>query len=168
MKITKSSALFLIPILVVLVFAGNSEEGWYGFNEGIDQAEATEKPTMIDFYTSWCHWCDVMDEKTFSNDTVKEYLDKNFVKIRIDAENKNSNHNFKGNQYNSVQLTKAFNVTGYPSIAFLDNNQNVITVIPGYIPADKFIKILEYIDMECYKKQISFEEYLKKGCEEEG
>ncbi|MCF7886147.1 MAG: thioredoxin fold domain-containing protein [Candidatus Marinimicrobia bacterium] len=167
MKIQKLSLLALILVFSFLI-AKESESNWFKFDNGVAQSNKTEKPVLIDFYTDWCHWCDVMDEKTFSNPEVEEYLDNNFVKIRVNAEDKNTSHSFQGNNYNSVELARAFNVTGYPSIAFLDNNQQVITVIPGYIPADKFIKVLEYIEQECYKKQVSFEEYLNKGCEEEG
>lgn len=168
MKNNKLHFVLMALVLVVFAMAGNSSDSWHGFNEGLEMAKESEKPTIIDFYTSWCHWCDVMDEKTFSDPEVKDFLEENFVTIRIDAENKNSSHTFNGQEYNSVELTRAFNVSGFPSLAFLDGQQNVVTVIPGYIPADKFIKILEYMDMECYKKQVSFEKYMEEGCNQEG
>lgn len=162
-------------ILAIILLAGfnfsageKQTDNWYDFNSGLNRAGQEGKPVLIDFYTDWCHWCEVMDEKTFSEKTVKQYLDENFIKIRVNAEDKNSTHKFQGNTFNSVELTKAFKVSGYPSIAFLNDNKEVITVIPGYIPAEKFIKILEYIDQECYAKDVSFEEYLNNGCEKEG
>ncbi|HMA61947.1 MAG TPA: DUF255 domain-containing protein, partial [bacterium] len=111
MKNNKLQFVLMVLVLVVFAMAGNSSENWYGFNEGLEIAKESEKPTIIDFYTSWCHWCDVMDEKTFSDPEVKDFLEENFVTIRIDAENKNSSHTFRGKEYNSVGLTRAFNVS---------------------------------------------------------
>ena len=38
---------------------------WIGFNEGLEKAAKEKKNILVDFYTDWCHWCKVMDEKTF-------------------------------------------------------------------------------------------------------
>lgn len=135
---------------------------WYGFDEGLAKANKEEKPVLIDFYTDWCHWCKVMDEKTFKNNDVAKKLKDRFIAIRIDAEAQNETVTYKGQNFTNMELTRAFRVTGFPSLGFLDSAGEVITVIPGFIPPETFIDILGYIDKECYKKSISFDDYVKK------
>jgi len=47
---------------------------WLPFNEGMALAAKEKKHVVIDFYTTWCHWCKVMDRETFANPEVKRYL----------------------------------------------------------------------------------------------
>ncbi len=142
---------------------------WLPFDEGIELARNEKKPVVIDFYTSWCHWCKVMDKQTFSDPEVEEFLAMNFVTIRINAESTKENYKYKGREYNSIQLTRAFGVRGFPSLAYLDREGDLITVVPGFVPKDMFLPFLRYIKNECYKQQMTFKEFLKKKeeCNEE-
>lgn len=142
---------------------------WLGFDEGIAKALKERKHIIIDFYTDWCHWCKVMDEKTFGDKDVNSKLADRYVTIRIDAENQTKTATFKGKTYTNIQLTQAFGVRGFPSLAFLDPDGEIITIVPGYVPPETFIYILEYVDQECYKKQMPFEEFMKKQgkCDDE-
>lgn len=132
------------------------------FNEGIEKAAKEKKNMIVDFYTDWCHWCKVMDEKTFSDAKVASKLSERFVTVRINAESPTETATFQGKKFTNIELTRAFQVSGFPSLAFITPEQEVITVIPGYIPAENFVHILDYIDKECYKKQMSFEEFMKR------
>ncbi|MEA1986531.1 MAG: DUF255 domain-containing protein [Candidatus Marinimicrobia bacterium] len=131
---------------------------WYGFQEGLKIAEQEQKHIIIDFYADWCKWCKVMDEKTFSLPFVEKYLFAHFVPIRVNTESKET-VTFKGQTFSLGQLSGAFGVTGLPSLAFLTPEQEMVTLIPGYIEKDKFMIILEFISKECYKKQIPFDTF---------
>jgi len=132
------------------------------FNEGLEKAAKEKKNMIVDFYTDWCHWCKVMDEKTFNNDSVATKLSERFVTVRINAESPTESATFQGKNFTNIELTRAFQVTGFPSLAFISPELEVITVIPGYIQVDQFSYILDYIDQECYKKKMSFEEFMKR------
>jgi thioredoxin-related protein len=112
------------------------------FNEGLEKAATEKKNMIVDFYTDWCHWCKVMDKKTFRSDSVAKKLSDRFVTVRINAENPNESATFKGRTFNNIELTRAFQVTGFPSLAFISPEHEVITVMPGYIPAEQFNYIL--------------------------
>lgn len=171
----------LILIVIAAVFSGCGakdaketaekaalENEWLSFGEGIELAEKEKKPIVIDFYTSWCRWCKVMDEKTFSDSEVQSYLAEHFVSIRINAESRSDRFSFKGKQYSAVELTRSFGVKGFPSLAYLDREGGLITIVPGFVPKETFLPFLHYIQKECYKQQMTFEEFLKKKeeCEE--
>ncbi|MDD4858467.1 MAG: thioredoxin family protein, partial [Candidatus Krumholzibacteria bacterium] len=134
--------------------SGGGAVMWLSFNDGMALAAKDKKHVVIDFYTTWCRWCKVMDEKTFSDPDVKKYLAEHFVTIRIDAENNNERVVYQGRQYTSPELAKKFGVRGFPSLAYLDREGELVTVIPGFVPAEKFLPLLHYMEKECYKRQI--------------
>jgi thioredoxin-related protein len=138
------------------------ENQWISFDKGLDLAQKEDKPVVIDFYTSWCKWCKVMDEKTFSAPEVSSYLAEHFVTIRINAESRSEKFSFKGEEYTPVQLTRAFGVRGFPSLAYLDSEGELITIVPGFVPKETFLPFLHYIKNECYRQQMSFKEFLEK------
>ncbi len=163
---------FVLPVMLLLLVsiscgdkdtAGNGAVNeWLPFDAGMAAAKKENKPVVIDFYTSWCKWCKVMDEKTFSEPQISKYLAEHFVSIRINAENKNEILTYKGNRYTPIDLTRSFGVKAFPSLAYLDDKGDLIGVIPGFMPPETFLPFLRYIESECYKKRISFEEFLKK------
>lgn len=152
--------LFLLSSVVI----ANQQDGWYEFDKGLQASVDESKPVLIDFYTEWCHWCKVLDEKTFADETVKNYMDEHFIRIKVHAEEQNDEQTYMGTTYTSAELARAFRVTGYPALAFLDKNQEIVTLVPGFLPPEKFINVLKYIKEECYTQDISFEEYLENGC----
>ena len=158
-KFIKLAVLYLF-ILTFSLFA--AEGNWLKFNQGLELAETQDKVMLVDFYTSWCHWCKVMDEKTFQNRAVADLLNKRFVTVRLNAENMNETVTYKGQEFNNVEFTRAFGVNGFPSLAFIDAQGEPITIIPGYVPPEEFIHILNYIDKGCYKQQMPFDEFKKK------
>jgi|GEM_PF-290136 len=140
--------------------AGHRE--WYGFEEGIALSAATGKHVVIDFYTDWCKWCKVMDEETFSVPDVQAYLFEHFVPIRINAES-DETVSYRGQNYSYRELTSAFGVTGFPSLAYLTPNDELIDIIPGYIEKEPFMDIISYIAQECYMKNVDFQVFQETG-----
>jgi len=156
-----------IFLLLFIIQGGLFAKEWYTFQDGIEVAEKDNKHVVIDFYTDWCRWCKVMDEKTFSVPKVEHYLFRHFVPIRINAESIQDTVFFKGQRLTFRELTAAFRVTGFPSVAFLTPDAELITIIPGYIKTEMFLNILKYMENECYRQQMSLEEFIEKGCPEE-
>ena len=162
--INKNFGIQLLFLLTLLIFVSGSfaaDNKWHSFNEGLAKAEKENKIILIDFYADWCHWCKVMDKKTFKDAQVSKKLKESFVTIKLDAEDTKITVKYKNKTFNNPQLTQAFGVTGFPSLAFLDSKGDVITLVPGYVPPETFIKVLDYIDARCWEKEISFEDYLK-------
>ena len=122
-----------------------------------------QRMVFIELYTSWCGWCRRMEKVTFDDPTVSKYMNKNFYNIQFDAESRKS-INFLGKNYrfNSADgsrgrhgLAKALmqdsEKQGYPTVAFLDENYNLIQAIPGYIIAKDFEVIMHYFGDKSYK-----------------
>lgn len=154
--------LFAFILLLTATFANAADDSWMSFDAGMAKAKEEDKPIIIDFYTDWCHWCKVMDEKTFNDKKVKSKLEKDFVTIRLNAEDRTATATYDGRTFNNVDLTRAFGVTGYPTLAFLESDGTVITTLPGFVQPEQFLPILSYIEQKMYAKQMPFEEFLKK------
>lgn len=140
---------------------GEQQPTWLPFEEGIALAKEQGKDIIIDFYTDWCSWCKVMDEKTFSDPQVAAYMKEHYIAIRLDAESTSETIHFKGQTWTPRELTYAFQIQGFPSYGFLNKDAEVITVIPGYIEKDTFLKILEYMHKKCYEEGIDINKYIK-------
>ena len=140
------------------------ENGWYhDWNQGMAAAKKEKKPVLVDFYADWCKWCDVMDEKTFSNPEIQKIFDEDWITIRIDTQDTKTTGTFKDKTMTFRQMAGAFGVTGLPSYVFIDKKSEPVTVIPGYIPKEKFSKILDYMKNELYLDKVDFQEYVESN-----
>ena len=139
---------------------------WESFNGGIEQAKTSHKKVLVDVYTDWCGWCKKMDQNVYTDQGVKDYLSKNFVVIKMNAEGDGTLH-YKGKDYTPAQLAAVFGVTGYPTTLFLKDDSEPITVLPGYLEAPMFLHVLSYIAEDQYESK-QFDQYLKeKGVKQE-
>lgn len=140
---------------------------WVSFEVAVKKLGKAPKPIMIDVYTDWCGWCKVMDKNTFSQKDVANYLNNSFHVVKLNAETKDTIHLgdkvfvFKP-EYKSNEL--AISLLGgkmsYPSIVFLDEKLQMLTVVPGYIEAPQMLDILRYFGEGIYKNQ-KWEDYQK-------
>lgn len=133
---------------------------WKTFDEAARLAQKEQKEILIDVYTDWCSWCKKMDADVYANADVVKVLESRFIAVKLNAESSKRIH-FNGAQVSEAEFARAAGVTGYPTTIFLDPSSRPITSVPGYIPAEKFRTILEYIGGDHYKS-ITFRQYLDR------
>ncbi|HYB77949.1 MAG TPA: DUF255 domain-containing protein, partial [Thermoplasmata archaeon] len=60
---------------------------WYPWGaEPFELARRTRRPILLDIGASWCHWCHVMDEGTYSDPEVARLLLQHFVAVKVDRD----------------------------------------------------------------------------------
>ncbi len=60
---------------------------WYGFSdEAFIEAKKVNKPIFISIGYATCHWCHVMEEESFDDLEVADFLNQNFISIKVDRE----------------------------------------------------------------------------------
>ncbi|RYZ57091.1 MAG: DUF255 domain-containing protein, partial [Proteobacteria bacterium] len=70
----------------LLQHANNPVE-WFPWGDAaFRKAAAEHKPIFLSIGYSTCHWCHVMEGDSFEKDDVAEILNKHFVAIKVDRE----------------------------------------------------------------------------------
>ena len=81
----------------------------------LERAEKENKLVFVDFYTTWCTPCKMMDKDVFSDKGIADFFNDNFLSYKVDAE--------KGN---GVNLATVFDVSVYPTLFFLNEKGRVL------------------------------------------
>lgn len=159
--------IFSLPIL------GNAQEGihWMTFQEAVKLNETAPKKIFIDVFTDWCGWCKKMDQTTFQDEAVVAYMNENYYAVKFNAEMNDtivfSNYTYVNEggvngRRGTHQLATALlqGRLSYPSYVFLNEQNRLLTVAPGYMSANDFMPVLSYFATDAYQKQ-SFKDYIK-------
>ncbi len=164
MKLRKRITI-LLSISAIIIFAPDksilsktSHIKWQDFNTGFKMAKKEKKHLMLDMYATWCGWCKVMEKETFEDKKVLKILKKDFIPVRVDMD---SGKKIKYNGYNLSpnDFSMLFGVQGLPTVVFLDHKGKYVDKIPGFVRADTFITILNFVKEKCYKKDVNFKDY---------
>jgi len=60
---------------------------WYAWGrEAFEKARKEDKPIFLSIGYSTCHWCHVMERESFENEEIAAILNKYFVAIKVDRE----------------------------------------------------------------------------------
>lgn len=60
---------------------------WYPWGEeAFNKAKEEDKPIFLSVGYSTCHWCHVMEQESFEDETVAAMLNKDYVAIKVDRE----------------------------------------------------------------------------------
>ena len=150
--------LVIFCVLAITSISLSKEPQWKKFNEGIAEAKMSGKKILVDVYTDWCSWCKKMDAGTYPNKKVSDYLSKNYVIIKLNAEG-NEKISYNGQTITPAEFAQGMGVNGYPATVFLKSDGQPITMLPGYAEPDRFIHVLSFIGENHYEKK-KFAEYL--------
>ncbi|MBT9313337.1 thioredoxin domain-containing protein [Leptothoe kymatousa] len=66
--------------------AHNPIDWWPWCDEALKTAKLGDKPIFLSVGYSSCHWCTVMEGEAFSEPAIAEYLNANFLPIKVDRE----------------------------------------------------------------------------------
>lgn len=126
-------AEFLSGVLLVCglgLSASAAEVRWASaFPTALEQARAEQKYVMVDFFTDWCHWCKVLDQKTYQDARVTALTDR-MVSVRVNAEI-------------DKDVAARYAVRGYPTIVFLNPDGSLRRRLSGFQPPEAFSPVLE-------------------------
>ncbi len=93
------------------------------------RSESEDKPVLLALTATWCHWCHVMDETSYSDPQVIDLIDSRFIPVRVDVDQR-------------PEISHRYNQGGFPSVAVLDHRGDLIA---GriYTPPEEMVRFLE-------------------------
>lgn len=159
--INKKLAILSLFFLPLFGMAQGMEFDHISLDEALKKAKEESKLVFIDFYTEWCAPCKKMEKNIFPLPDVGQVYNKNFVNLKLDAEKEGK------------AIASQYNVTGYPTLLYLDTDGKVLLRDMAYTPKEDFIasahRAIESVNSEyslknlkkLYPTKLKDEEFLK-------
>ena len=138
--VSKLVLMILCLAILVLGLIGCSETGssvntgsgtmnWLvDWNAALEKAKQMDKPILINFYTDACPACRLMDQTTFTDEGLIDFLNANFINVKNNA--------------GKTTLYMNYGINAVPTFIFSTpdgyNMESVITKSVGYRNADEF------------------------------
>jgi len=145
-------SLLLFSGLLLAKGIGNNtaRDGVINLDE-ISKKEALKekKHIMIFFHMTFCPYCIRMIDNAFSNIEAKNKMEKNyiFIDVNVDDEGIIKYKDFKGGK---KDFAKSLAIGYYPSVVFIDGNNEIVYALKGYRKTKTFNYTLDYISSKSY------------------
>jgi thioredoxin-related protein len=173
---TISLLIFILALNMNAYSLGDEKAkiNWVSIEEAEQLVKQNPKKIFVDVYTDWCSWCKRMEANTFSHPYIIEYINKNFYAVKLNAE-QDEPITFRGVEYvnespgqNPGQRRSTHNFArallqgrmSYPSVAFFDEELNLITAIPGYRDPKAFEPLLVFFHKDIFMDQPNLDEFI--------
>ncbi|HEY9869720.1 MAG TPA: DUF255 domain-containing protein [Candidatus Obscuribacterales bacterium] len=115
--------------------AGSGAGGlrWESWSDGVfERAKREKKFVLLDLEAVWCHWCHVMDEKTYRNPAVIKLIRSKYIPVRVDQDSR-------------PDLSNRYEDYGWPATVVFNSSGGEIVKRAGYIPPDEMTSLLTAI-----------------------
>jgi len=140
------SCLMLSP-LTEATAKDTTQINWIDFDKAQKQGETQSQKFFLYFYADWCGYCRKLEKTTFSDKTVANYINNNFIPVRINSER-------------MPKVAARYGVQSFPDMRFLTPKGENIARWPGYIEAEQLLPLLKYIQTDSYLK-MNYRDFLK-------
>ena len=163
---SKRYFLLLIVLLAVSTWSFSWVEdakiNWIKWEEAVSRKAGDNKKVLVFIYSDNCNWCKLMENTTFEEPHIADYINKNFYPVRFNAQHK-APITFKGQTYKYIeQKTGGYHefvaaLTGgrlvFPMSVFVDEEGKVLQAIQGYKEQETFEMILTFYGDNYHKER---------------
>lgn len=130
----KKYLMTIVAALLCIAATAQTEFRHITYKEALAAAKSENKKVFLDFYTDWCGPCKMMLRDVFPQKSVGEFMNKNFVPVKVNAE-----------KDEGVELAKKYEVKAYPTFVVIDSDEKEAGRVVGSSSAETFINKLEQI-----------------------
>jgi len=132
-RITLLGILFLTAFTASSTIRKNQLINWQGWDKhSFSQAQLQNKLILLNLEAVWCHWCHVMDKKTYANQKIADLIQAHFIPIKVDQDSR-------------PDLALKYKDYGWPATIFLDSEGKDIVKRAGFISPDRMLALLTAI-----------------------
>lgn len=128
---SRLSLAILFSIMFLAGFSGAQTESIYkpvtefdpsrdpskDLQEAVYEANKSNKRIILDVGGDWCIWCHRLDDFINKNEDIKNFLNNNFIVLKINFSKENKNEEF---------LSKFPEIPGYPHFFVMESNGELL------------------------------------------
>lgn len=122
------------------------------YETALQKGKDSQRPLLIFFSSPWCYQCKEMERKVFQKKDIISILNERFLLVEVDISQEK-------------KLKEDFRINYTPTSVFLDIHGRPIIDVKGYIPTNRFRKLLRYVS-EGHYKTTAFSDFEKKELSE--
>ncbi len=128
--------------------------------KALEKATESEKKILVDVYAAWCPYCQRMHSDVYTSEEVQNAISEHFILVQINVESDNT-VKYHGNEMTEAEFARALENRNVPTTYFLNDEGAIIGVQPGYLDADVFSNLLQFVGSDAYLSQ-SFDEFMNQ------
>lgn len=122
---------FALASLMAHTTSASAEPTWRAWDASIfADAKAQKRLVILDLKAVWCHWCHVMEDKTYSDANIGKLLADKFITVQAD-------------QDANPDLSSRYGDWGWPATIIFASDGTELAKLQGYIPPERLGPLLE-------------------------
>ena len=130
----RSLTFFVLVAAMIVCKSGMAAEIPWSTNieDALHQAAVNGQPVLMEFTADWCVFCKKMEKTTFTNADVAQRISRDFVAVKVDADQ-------------NKDLVKDLGIKGLPAILIVSPDLKVIERISGFQTPEALIPKLDAV-----------------------
>jgi thiol:disulfide interchange protein len=138
-------AIALVAARIVAQFAKQRATGdgvqWMTVEEGLQLAQTSDKPILLDFTADWCAPCHQLDAQVFRDPKLAKQINDRFIPIRVVDRQREEGRNSE----DVAGLQRQFGVRGFPTVVIADRTSGERARMEGFGGRAKFEQMMESV-----------------------
>ncbi len=133
--------LLIVALTPILALAAENAAARAGIEwlrsdaEAFAKARSEHRYVLLYLEAVWCHWCHVMDEKTYGDAAVRSEIDAHYVPLRIDQDLR-------------PDLSNRYKDYGWPATVVFAADGSEIVKRQGFVEPERFLRLLKAIEAD--------------------
>ncbi|HEX8408238.1 MAG TPA: thioredoxin family protein [Thermoanaerobaculia bacterium] len=114
---------------------------WMSVEQGLQLAQTSNKPILLDFTADWCAPCHQLDKEVFQDAKLAKTINERFIPIRVVDRQQEEGRNSD----DVGALQRQFGVRAFPTVVIADKSGSERARMEGFGGRAKFEQMMESV-----------------------